>query len=220
MLGILALWVPIAKNFTYDLAGSWYAVSIVPKTTVIGQGLIRLFVPVAIYSVLIAVALYPDYGRRLNSEMWKFALPKIAAFIAILVPLTWMVTLDFVGNEHFVLWEYAVGLISPSPIFVAGLWMRNLVRSRIEHDTRRRFAIKAVIVVLVSTTVASFLAFGVIPHRPSLPWVDLKPGSDSVEDGRLLTHSEGYWYIIEPDGEVFAVPDDEGRTAEVHPMGF
>jgi hypothetical protein len=219
MLGILALWFPIFRNYTHDLAGSWYAVSIIPKTTVIGQGLIRLFIPVTIYAALIAIALSADYVARLQGTPWKIALRTIALLIAYFFPVAWIVTLDFVGNEQFALWEYAVVLISPVPIIVAALWTRKLVHNPVDHEGRRRLVIKAVVVVLVSSFVASFLAFGVIPHRPSVPRVDLT-GSHSVEEGRLLTHSEGYWYIIEPDGEVFAVPDDEGRTAEVHPMGF
>jgi hypothetical protein len=98
VLGILALWVPIFRNYTHDIANSWYAVSMVSKTVAIGQGFIRLCVPAAIYAVLIAVALSPDYVPRLGGGRLRTVLQITALSIAFLFPVGCIATLDFLGD--------------------------------------------------------------------------------------------------------------------------
>ena len=39
VVGLFALWVPLATQITHDFSTSWYAVSLIPQVTVVGQGI-------------------------------------------------------------------------------------------------------------------------------------------------------------------------------------
>jgi hypothetical protein len=219
VVGILVLWVPISRNYTHDVAASWYSVSIVPKTIVIGHGFIRLLAPTLIYAALIAIALSPDYFPRLSVH-WRRTVLQIAALsMAYLFSVGYVAALDFLGNDQFAVWEWTIVVLAPLPILKALTWATSFLRSPFQNDDERRGnVIKAITIVLLSSSAMSFCVFVLIAHRPPLPRVELT-GSHSVE-GRLLTHAEGYWYIIEPDGHVVAIPDDEAKTTEIFPMAF
>lgn len=44
---------------------------------------------------------------------------------------------------------------------------------------------------------------------PHLPLIELECGGST--EARLLSHSDGYWYVFDPEGRLSAVPDDEAK---------
>jgi len=65
-------------------------------------------------------------------------------------------------------------------------------------------------VVLATAFVAAFML--TIPSRPALPSVeiDVKGRDKGAVNGKLLTHTDGFWYVFQPqESRVTAVPDDE-----------
>ncbi len=55
VVGLFALWIPLATQITHDFSTSWYAVSLMPQITVVGQGVKALLgYPLLIASALIA----------------------------------------------------------------------------------------------------------------------------------------------------------------------
>jgi hypothetical protein len=74
------------------------------------------------------------------------------------------------------------------------------------------------VVIFVSFVAAFMLA---IPSKPPLPMVviDIKD-KDNNAVGRLLAHTDGYWYVFQerryqPKSELTAIPDDEVKRAWV-----
>ena len=60
ILGLVSLWVPWAHTYTGgDYATAWYAVSLIPRTTVIGQGLWLGSVPLLMTLVFTFVVFAP-----------------------------------------------------------------------------------------------------------------------------------------------------------------
>ena len=58
LLGLVALRLPIYNTYTNDLSLTWYAVSLVPKTMVAGQGAWQLLVPITsvLFTAFLALA--------------------------------------------------------------------------------------------------------------------------------------------------------------------
>jgi hypothetical protein len=69
------------------------------------------------------------------------------------------------------------------------------------------------VIVLVTTIIIAALFF--IPlHSPALPTVRFSDVSGG--DAKLLTHSQGYWYVIKDgDRSVTAVPDEAVGNATI-----
>jgi hypothetical protein len=76
-----------------------------------------------------------------------------------------------------------------------------------------------VIIVTALTFIAAFLL--TIPSDPPLPRVDIDvKDKDKDAVGTLLTHTEGFWYVFEqqgnePGSKLTIIPDDEVKTAWV-----
>ena len=57
----------------------------------------------------------------------------------------------------------------------------------------------------------SFLTFA--DNEPPLLYATTN--FEEVPEGRLVTHSDGYWYIFDDTGELRAIPDDEAGAVQV-----
>ena len=56
ILGVIALWGPIARTYTSgDLISAWYAVSLVPRTVVAGLGVVQIL-PIPTLAIVFLVA--------------------------------------------------------------------------------------------------------------------------------------------------------------------
>jgi len=218
LLGILVLWVPIVRNYTQDIVASWYSVSMVPKTIVVGHGLIRLLVPTLVYTLLIAVALSSYYVPALRSRKRGAAIRIAALSIVILISLIPLFVVLISGDEITLL-VWALVLLAPVLISIPLAWVTFYLRRSLQHvEKRRRTVLTSITVVLASSFLLSFLIFVVAAPRPPLPRVELT-GSQRVE-GRLLAHAEGYWYILNVEGNVVAISDEVAKRATVSPMNF
>jgi hypothetical protein len=57
-VGIVTLWVPLARTYTSgDYSTAWYAVSLIPRTTVIGKGILLIAFPLLVSMMAILVTL-------------------------------------------------------------------------------------------------------------------------------------------------------------------
>jgi hypothetical protein len=70
--------------------------------------------------------------------------------------------------------------------------------------------------VLVTAFIAAFMLS--IPRTPPLPSVeiDVKAKDKENVDGKLLTHTDAFWHIFQPQkSRVTAIPDDEVKRVWV-----
>jgi len=78
VLGLLSLWVPLTRTYTgggYSTA--WYAVSLIPRTTIIGQGMMILGSPLVmslLYSATYISSFLLYWCFKANLKGWKLFL--------------------------------------------------------------------------------------------------------------------------------------------------
>jgi hypothetical protein len=83
VLGLVALWAPIARTYTHDINTAWYAVSLVPRVTVAGHGLKPVLIPVVVFFVSLLYLVYSNHEKwvakhRDNlSRFWKVLAPGV-----------------------------------------------------------------------------------------------------------------------------------------------
>jgi hypothetical protein len=61
--------------------------------------------------------------------------------------------------------------------------------------------------------VAAFL--NAAHHAPDLPRITINVDSAQSESGRLLDHTDGYWYMFDSRHRLLAIPDDDAGTVEI-----
>jgi hypothetical protein len=79
ILGVYVLWMPLAVNYTHDVATSLYSVSIVPRTMVIGHGLSRIWIP-TLFVALVYIVGFLDMKPRLRRAYAVFLLVSSIAY--------------------------------------------------------------------------------------------------------------------------------------------
>ena len=86
LVGLFALWFPISRTFTGDFTSAWYAVSLLPRTVVAGQG-VRQVLAYPVLSVFVLCFIYLAVGvvkKRLRVDLITASLI-VALVIAVLV---------------------------------------------------------------------------------------------------------------------------------------
>jgi hypothetical protein len=113
ILGLVALWAPIARTYTHDVTTAWYAVTMVPRYVVAGQGLIPIWFPVVVSFVSL---LWPVCINYLSWVQTNLSGPKkLAAFSPIAV-----MALVAVSFLFWLMWTDTGGL------YIAGEWAQNI----------------------------------------------------------------------------------------------
>jgi hypothetical protein len=242
-LGLVALWMPVARLHTKDFTTALYAVSLAPRTFVAGQG-VKNFLGPSLANVLYAAMAFLLL-LTITSVLWEISgkhsrltfLQKGGAANAIsagVVVGLLMVTVyaipeetgfsitgfDFrsAGPGGSVLVSTALVLSLVGGIFGGYTLFRGLDVKEGEyfpHVSNRRAIIKGLIVTFIVALIASFPAAAA--KTPPLPWVEVigTEQSNNVE-GFLVNHSEGSWYILKHDSQMLVVVrDDQIDTANI-----
>lgn len=71
-------------------------------------------------------------------------------------------------------------------------------------------------VLSASAFTAAFLLIAVA--KPPLPTVVISGNTDM--NGKLIAHTEGFWHVLNEDGGLVAIPDDEIKTVRVSSQGY
>jgi MFS family permease len=158
VLGLVSLLVPIMATYSKDFTAAWYAVSLVPNTTVAGQGVKQLVFGPLTYLLLASLLVLAIRYVRKNRRQLLASLIVLLVFLYITFPM-WQLMYDVVTTE-LTGGEYEGG---ESPITGPVLW--ELIRNRIS----------------VSFVVS--VAFSIIPALVGVP-VGLAI-ADAIEDTSL-----------------------------------
>jgi hypothetical protein len=173
--------------------------------------------------------LQPGDGSEQGSEIprgwiprgWKRFMLKYAQFFALagiapLLPFGFSSNFALESRHDYAL--YALYLVASILGGLIGSYVAipRTLEGTLEEPRWRGFAGAAVIYVGIIVGAVSLV--GVTPL--TLPNVQFGPQA-GVEEGSLLAHSEGYWYVL-TDKEILAIPDDAGgeiRITEPLPYG-
>ena len=205
-LGLLGLAWPIHKRWNNDASTTWYAMSLIPRAVVAGQG-IRIFVgfPTIMATLLLIWWLIVFPTLRLLSVAVSNLAAWVVGIFALLVlgaggywvlrkyrqRIQWLLGPTPENPRYRGLIWITVGLSIPT-IFIAG----RLAASAIQVQAQFPFVtvdLNLLVVAITLTFFASFLLqlIDATAINPPLPTVEiaLSNGSGTVLEGKLLTHT-------------------------------
>jgi hypothetical protein len=197
VLGLIGLAMPIKGAFTRDISTAWYAVSLVPKTVVMGQGA-RIWLRWPFILLVLGLPV-------------KLLLPPSLLSDAVILGVALVVALKVVFGEYasrgksviaVFLAASTLAIVATAPnIFVAtlGLFMGGFLLGVPE-------AINA---------------------APPLPEIEVnlnkqhgntKDGPPTCVFGQLVAHSDGFWYLFDKNSkELLSIPDGDVLDTRIPP---
>jgi magnesium-transporting ATPase (P-type) len=249
ILGLLSLFVPLAINYTKDLTTAWYAVSLLPRPVVAGQGVLQLLSYPLLLTVVSVLSLL-GFGVLARRTRRRFPKRGRLAYIVISIGLMGLVVAAWI----YILWYYVGSLggyqayvekwYGPNhPVFEALLnyvvscvvllfvvlrgqftAQRGLDISSerlLPRVSNRADLFKGVLICWGGLLIIA--VFQLFLMRPPLPKVEVT--SEMVIPGmdqnpaHLLTHTDGFWYVFNQDGALIAIPDAEVKSVQVTASG-
>lgn len=260
VLGLFAVWLPLFANITHNFTTSWYAISLMPRMAIVGQGVTKLVgLPlIVVLAVVVMVALIPfmvTYVGRLVAFIVPHRLRKWiskvtpnglgTSYVRLFGARTdfdtiaewYQVTKRGFANSTVAYWvtaailmlllyreNLASGLILYSMLFIGlhggdigGTFVkRALVRREAEpYAITRQWFMRGLFVVYVTSVINGFIAS--LDDEPAL--LRVRMDYEEIKVGRLVTHSNGYWYVFDKEGNLRAVPDaDAGHVRISKPV--
>jgi hypothetical protein len=232
-LGLLGVAWPIHKRWNNDASTTWYAVSLIPRAVVAGQGM-RIFMG------------FPTIMATLLLVWWLMVFP-VLRFLSVAVSglASWAVGMFalvmLLGGGYWLLrsnhrqsiqwllgpmpdhpryrWLIWITLVLAVPtFFVAG----RLAAGAIELRAAFPFVtvdLSLLVVAITLTYLASSLLqlIDATAIDPPLPTVEiaLSKGTQTVLEGKLLTHTEGVVYFFDEQRKLTSMPDSRITSVRV-----
>jgi len=214
VLGLLALWAPLAHTYTGNYVTAWYAVSLLPRTAIIGQGLLLIGAPLLItlgffVMDLVLVAVVQSVSRREEMGLGRASLTAVGIAggllggLALIGKIANPIRLD--KNPSYLDW-----LLPFLPVLAIGAYTISYSFLWSKVSTLGR---GMVVVGLASVLVTAF-TLALTRETPALPAVQITANT-SVE-GELLTHVDGFWHVFDEQGTLVAIPDDDVSEVRIN----
>lgn len=232
-LGLLGVAWPIHKRWNNDASVTWYAVSLIPRAVVAGQGM-RIFVG---FPTLMAITLlvwwlivFPVL-RLLSVAVSDLAAWAVGIFaLAVLVAggywllrskyrqrIQWLLgPAPKYPRYRWLIWTTA-GLAIPT-FFVAGRLAAGAMEVRVQFPfITVDFGL--LLLAMALTFFASFLLqlIDATAIDPPLPTVEVALADEprTVLEGKLLTHTEGVVYFFDEHHKLTSIPDSRVTSVQV-----
>ena len=232
-LGLLGVAWPIHKRWHNDAASTWYAVSLIPRAVVAGQG-VRIFMgfPTVMATLLLIWWLVVFPVLRLlsvvasNLAAWSVG---IFALLVLLAGGYWLLRSKHRQRIQWLLgptpehpryrWLIWITLVLAVPtLFVAG----RLAAGAMEVQAAFPY-ITVDVSLLVVAIALSFLASSLLQLidataiDPPLPTVEiaLSDATQTVLEGKLLVHTEGVGHFFDEQRKLTSMPDSKVTSVQV-----
>jgi hypothetical protein len=212
VLGLIALWVPIARYYTQDFAQSWYAVALVPRTVVAGQGIKVLLEPIVVVAVTGMLALLFDFLQSYFNRLIAVIIIGVLLVVVLIgffslspyIPSFWDIPVEFrVPWLNRLSIAIVVVLTLVAATVNASVLMNGLTVLGQEVGTGR--TLKSVVIVFVLSFASGLIQ--AVGSNPPLPQVTVE-GTTTTE-GALLTHVDRFWYVFDQTSTLISIPDSE-----------
>jgi hypothetical protein len=240
VLGLVGLAVSIRLRFRTDLPTAWYAVSLLPRTIVAGQG-VRIWLgwpivltlvvlaatlvsealwkPEHLYLGIVIVVAFVDIFIRAPASMRRYfrlrSVPHTASSITwVLRQLLKVVVGTWVMVLGAVIMTLAAFLITQQEA-PAGSALFTSIAAAIGDN--RAFGILLLFVgsFIVGVPVATLIS-------PPLPLVKITPPEAARAgmlpppiEGHLVAHSNGFWHLFDKNNELLSIPDDRVSSVRI-----
>jgi hypothetical protein len=232
-LGLLGVAWPIHKRWNNDASTTWYAVALIPRAVVAGQGM-RVFMgfPTIMATLLLMWWLVVFPVLRLLSVVVSSLAAWSVGIFALLVLLAggyWLLRSKYRQRIQWLLgptpeypryrWLIGITLVLAVPtFFVAG----RLAAGAIELQEAFPFITVDLSLLVVATTL-TYLASSLLQLidataiDPPLPTVEiaLSEGTQTVLEGKLLTHTEGVVYFFDEQRKLTSMPDSKISSVRI-----
>jgi hypothetical protein len=233
--GLLGLAIAIRLRYTDDLATAWYAVTLIPRTDVAGQGVqIWLTWPLPIAVLLVLLDTLAKYFGAFNPAMVDTIIPvSVLAVVVLFVVriLRHLLVLD--GTEQYSRNLKSGHYIAATGIaVVGGLLMSEGSLLVVRGAREANIPILQVlthgvffgpIVFLVGSLLIGVAGAAVLDHP--LPRAQVDPDSTVCSPAclahalSLVTHVEGHWHFLDhAEKELVSVPDKVVLTVHAIPQ--
>ena len=225
---LVTLWIQLASYYRFEYWTALYAASSVPITLVVGKvvliALYSLLANVAVWNLCLFVfgyrplhkAIYNTSGNPYGLEhpdeqtnrrettvgqLWFWS-QRILAIIAVFVVIPSLVLPSSIFASWFELGIYLAYLLL---VFLGAYISVPVVVASMEMDSRHKFYQGVAVVFAVSILAAVPLAGS---GSPSLPTVEMNL-SGQKQTVAVLSHSDGYWHVINQNEDIVHIPADE-----------
>jgi hypothetical protein len=240
-LGLFALWLYLSRTYQYDFATEWYAISLIPRTAVAGHGIRQLLTPpaLALAGYLITVVGYPhivpsNARRSRIFALFEITVSALAIVVSLLGFFQWLtqdIPMSSIGWLAFGIWCGIAGsdrlrrwderLSHPRSEThsdqIRSDQTQSIGRAEILIDSiGNRFGVIGLMALLFVVFFVLNLAYTIASPTASamLPTVQVTGGPVSGES-KLLAHTDGFWYVVDRNGDLVAIPDDEVQDLRV-----
>ena len=212
VLGLIGLAIPISRTFTEDLTTAWYAVSLLPRTIVAGQG-VRIWLrwPLLITAAVLLLTttslavrtaatalLVLGFGIYALAQVVRAVYERKRGWIGITI--SWILAWAGAGNISLLFLAGNIPLVSNIFYIFAASFLIGLP-----------------------------MAIGTYPPLPKVA-ITKQAGATTDEDlnptkGHLVAHSDGFWYLFDQHNDLLSIPDDQvlavrtSRKAHMPPVG-
>ena len=236
LLGLVALWAPIARVYTDSISSAASVVALVPKTEVAGQGIAIIIAPAVltvftgiVLSLLLHVYRYsvvPPLHRLAKRPSLIIEVVVMLVFIASALLLAeWLTAgrwLSWVLSIHAPAQSSGSNLVSylaagSALFFILGAasWIFGLnraveVRERLIPSIDWKMAFKYLSISLAFTAVAVGLQGAA--QDPPLYTVTISETANQTVDGKLLAHTDRFWYVFDSEKTLLAIPDSQVKN--------
>jgi hypothetical protein len=229
VLGLVGLTVSIRLGFTTDVSVAWYAVSLLSRTVVAGQG-VRIWLgwPIILTAIVLPGTLIIRSGPFLGSTLLVIGIVVVVAFVDIFFRAPAFMVRGLSRSRQRASFTESVKLsgkiLAGSLVMGLGSFVMILAASVI---TRKDLALLGdadvtsgnVLVGVLLLFFGGFIvglpvAAGVSPPLPRVKITRTQPEdakgniSPSLE-GYLVTHANGFWHLFDKNNELLAIPDEQ-----------
>lgn len=230
-LGFATFWVQVWREYTHDAATALYGASLVSASIVVAKSfavLASAFLIIGGTSCMVTVGvswyrLGTWVSEKMPEELVGIRLARLilvskrgralyllsALLLAAMAPYTiWWFPLELENGVDIFYYVCAVLVAGGGAAVGSNLLFQDIEELQDNHTIYGQ----AMPLMAASALVASLF---LVPLMPSnLPRVRFSEGA--VEEATLISHSEGYWYVVNtPETGVLALPDDAVGTATI-----
>ena len=236
LLGLVALWAPVARVYTDSISSAASVVALVPKTEVAGQGIAIIIAPavLTVFTGVVFSLLLHIYRHSVVPPLHRLA-KRLSLIIEVVVMLVFIASALFLAEWltagsllSWVLSTHAPAQGSGSSLvsylaagsalfFILGAasWIFGLnraveVKERLIPSIDWRTAFKYLSISLAFTAVAAGLQGAA--QDPPLYTVTVSETTNQIVDGKLLAHTDRFWYVFDSEKTLLAIPDSQVKN--------
>lgn len=233
VLGLIAFWMQLSVAYTFSEAWTtWYATILAPKLLIVGVGVAVLgraiSLTIALAWILLVIAKYrtakdkrPDWQADPKTAVVYKMTPIIMFTLALDLVLVTFLSDPF--NTDFGLRFLLIPVVVLYLLFAYFLFRQGAgfdsIKTACAHFPRWSFEAPLVAFLLLLVVFTFYPTDVSTPCLTTRTYEEPAAAQDNsfpiTREGRLIAHTDGYWYVFSETGDLVAIPDAERDSMEI-----